>query len=83
MRLITEPRPFFIDDAAIDSDVDERADVGDSFVEEDIEFRVLKWRGAFIFNDFDSDARADVGRIVRALDARDASDVHPDRSIEF
>ncbi len=56
MGLIAEPRPLFIDDAAIDADIDERADMGDPFVEEDVEFSRLKWRGAFVLNDFDPDA---------------------------
>ena len=81
--LVAEPGPFFVDDAAFDSYVDEGADVGDPFIEEDVEFCCLKWGRAFIFCNLHLNARSHFCGIVSALDAGDAADIHANRGVEF
>ncbi len=43
------------------------------------------WKGgrAFVLYNLDPDARTNIGRIVWALDAGNATDVHPDGGIEL
>src|SRR3990167_7553556 len=72
MRLEIEPRPFFLNDPAIHAYIEQRTDMGNPLIEEDVKFCRLKWGGALVFHHFDAYARADIRCVVAVFNPRDA-----------
>ena len=78
---VAEPGAAFLDDFVFDAEVDDFAEAGDAFAEDEVELADAEWGCDFVFDDFDFDAVADVD--VAFFDALCASDVDADAAVEF
>src|SRR5439155_26057469 len=75
------PRARFLDEARLDPEVENLADLADAFAIHDVELDLLERRCDLVLDHFDARRIAD--DVVAVLDLADAADVEPHRSVEF
>ena len=80
-RVIAEPGAGLLDDAGLDAEVEDFADLGHAFAVHDVEFDLLERRRDLVLDDLHAGRIAD--DIVAILDLAGAADVETDRSIEL
>src|SRR5207245_2572049 len=78
---IGEPRSRFLDDAVLETDVDEFPGLGDTFSVRHVDFCLTEWRRTLVLDDLHFHARAD--DFFAFLDLRRAADVDANRRVEL
>ena len=82
LAIQAEPGSALDDQTVLHGGVKQACRVADAFVEHQVQFDLLEWRGHLVFHDFHADAVSD--HLVRALaDCLDLAHVHADRSVEL
>src|SRR5437763_4124604 len=81
LAFVGEPRPRLLDDAEIDTDVEQRTFAADALPIHDVELRLTERRRHLVLHDLDARAIAD--DLGGVLDRLDAADVEPHRRIEL
>ena len=79
--LVGEPRPRLLHDLEIDTDVEQRALLGDALAVHDVELALAERRSHLVLDDLNPCAGADdLGAVLQVLDL---ADVEPDGGVEL
>src|ERR1700722_18668505 len=81
LAVIGEPRARLLDDARLDAEIDDLAELGDALAVHDVELDLLKRRRELVLDHLDPGLVA--GDLVAVLDDADAADVEAHRGVEF
>src|SRR5205085_7776765 len=80
-RIVAEPAARLLDDAGLDPEIEDLADLGDALAIHDVELDLLERRRDLVLDDFDPRRVAD--DVVAVLDLAGAADVEADGGVEF
>src|ERR1700730_12385822 len=76
-----EPGARFLDDAGLDAEIDELAELRDALAIHDVELHLLEGRGDLVLDDLDAGGVAD--HLLAILDRADAADIEAHGGVEF
>ena len=81
LAVVGEPGAGLFDDAGLDAEIDQFADLGNALAIHDVELDLLERRRDLVLDDLDAGLVAD--DLLAILDRADAADVEADGGIEF